>query len=68
MAAHAKAKAKVRSFFASSALWTIFDMVSMTVDTGAMLDEARKFKSLVWLIDREQHMALSIHFARPAHN
>ena len=36
----------------------MFDMVSLTAE---MLDEGRKFKSLVVLIDRE-HMALSIHF------
>ena len=44
----------------------MFDMVSPTDDTGPMLDEARKFKLLVVLIDRE-HMALFIRFARPAH-
>jgi hypothetical protein len=32
------------------------------IDTGPMLDESRKFKLLVVLIDRERHMALSIHF------
>ena len=37
------------------------DMVSL-VDTGPMLDEARKFASLIVLINREQHIALSMHF------
>jgi hypothetical protein len=65
-AAHAKAKAKVRPSFTSSAFcrvirWTMFDMVSLT-DTGPMLDKARKFKSLIVLIDDEQHIALSMHF------
>jgi hypothetical protein len=66
-AAYAKAKAKVRPSFASSVCfrvirWTMFDKVTVSLtDTGPMLDESRKFKSLVVLIDPEQHMALSIH-------
>ena len=64
-AAHAKAKAKVRLPSLLLPLVVSYDGRCLTwslTDAGQMLDEARKYRSLVVLIDREQHMALSIHF------